>query len=186
MFIKKLLSVDDAKSNKDEKKYITFLLLISLIISLSTNIFITYSSFIGIALTHLDFYKAVFNGVLFLCMLPFVIAYLIGSFLNLISYLLKNDKTYSTQYSLVVMLFVFFSYFFVIEAVGERDALKFIESNCMVSLANNKHDENIPAEKQQEYCHSLAISVFPKLRYCVMSKLSKRADCILNVLEQHK
>lgn len=185
MLLKKLLKEDEARSYTSEKKYIIWLFILSFLVSFNISLFITYADVRWQALTHFEFYQTVFNGVLILCMVPYIIAYITGRLLTGVARLLRDERSYNTQYSLIWLLFIFFSYFAVVNGMAKARSLSQLQRQCIHSTAMND-SSNVKQQLIRANCGHRALNAYALLKYCQMGITeAERSKCSNHALSSN-
>ena len=172
MIIKKILNIDEEHSNHCEKKYIFSFCLVSFIVILLINFLLRYHGMVSIAIYKIEFYNSLVGGVMFLCMLPFLLAYLMGRLLSGLAYLFNDDRSYSTQYNLLWLLFIFLTYFYGQSSLRINHELTTLTNQC----------QNVSSNKKS--CKSKAVDAFSLLKSCGVGDYASKVQCINDTLQK--
>ncbi len=177
-----VMTTEEVMTYKREKLNVLALLLFSVLASFFIELFVVYGIAPINALTSFHLYRATFNGVVLLAILPFLVAYGLGRLLTLMGYILRDDKQYPTQYAIAWLVSLYFLYSFVMTALDKRQDVVSMTLQC-VSQVRGKVN---PSAKEKEIlfsrCADKVISLYGKVRHCGMVHQNHRQSCINKVL----
>ena len=184
MILDKIIQNDEVQPYQVEKRNALLLMTISLLLSFFVSLFITYGLAPVVALKHLEFYKSIFQNFLLLCMVPYVVAYILGRLLSLLAFIIKDDKQYATQYSVVWLLFLFFGYFVVVDALNSNKGLVALEQNCIKTQHKLSINHGGKAQEQQ-FCADKAMKIYPQMKRCRRVSLVDREACVAAIFKRY-
>ena len=171
---------------KREKLQVYCLLLISLALSIVIKLGIEFQLFPLEAISHFEFYRSVFSGFLLLAGLPYLIAYFSGRLLRLISFVLRSNQDYPTQYFIAWVLLATFTVYLITSSLDSRENYARMLIGCKQTLEKKLKDKNKSPEVLEKICAHKVMTIYSKVRHCRVSKISqKRSECTLRVLNEN-
>lgn len=172
--------------NKDEKEkmYVYSLVGIAFAISMLLEWAVVYRNYPLIALKHWTFYQSVFQHLVMLAIVPYLIAWGAGKLLSFVAFVLRDDKRYEPQRFIAWILIVVLAYIAGIMSVGKHDNLDRAIEGCMQTAKLGQGFTQSQLSSVQSTCANRLIPIYPTLTDCMrIDEVNARHSCINTALK---
>lgn len=172
------------KQDDYEKRYVYSLVGTAFAVSLILEWLVVYRNYPLLALKHWAFYQSVFQHLVLLAIVPYLIAWGAGKLLTLIAFILRDDKRYEPQRFIAWILIVTLSYIAGIMSVGKHDNLDRAIAGCMETAKLGEGFTQSQINSLQSTCANRLIPIYTTLTDCMrIDEMNARHNCINTALK---
>lgn len=166
-----------------EAQFALALFAIAVVASIAIELVVAYQSFPLLALTEPSFYESLGGTILVLGIVPYVVAFISGKLLWLISVILREKKEYPSQFLAGWLVLFVFAYYSVQMATLKSQSMDALITECVkVYQAPSKSESQV-----SNLCTNRVLPVYPGVKYCMGAPKGKqRKACLSKVLKAGK